>query len=165
MSPKDPANPYADYSVEQMYQFLSGYVLTRDIGAKYEYSNLGGGLLGHVLARRAGMDYEALVRSRITAPLKMSSTAITLSPELKSLLATGHNEKLVPVPNWDFPTLAGAGAIRSTANDLLDFIAVPLGYTTSPLAPSFDRMLSVRMPTGQPGVTSASRGISLQAMV
>jgi len=85
----------------------------------------------------------------------MSSTAITLSPELKSRLTTGHNEKLVPVPNWDFPTLAGAGAIRSTANDLLDFIAVPLGYTTSPLAPSFDRMLSVRMPTGQPGVDVA----------
>jgi D-alanyl-D-alanine-carboxypeptidase/D-alanyl-D-alanine-endopeptidase len=154
-SPKDPANPYADYSVEQMYQFLSGYTLTRDIGAQYEYSNLGGGLLGHVLARRAGMDYEALVRSRITAPLKMSSTAITLSPELKLRLATGHNERLIPVSNWDFPTLAGAGAIRSTANDLLDFLAVPLGYTTSPLAPSFERMLSVRMPTGQPGVDVA----------
>jgi CubicO group peptidase (beta-lactamase class C family) len=45
-SPKDPANPYADYSVEQMYAFLSGVQLTRDIGSAYEYSNLGGGLLG-----------------------------------------------------------------------------------------------------------------------
>ncbi len=54
-TPKDPANPYADYSVEQMYQFLSAYQLTRDIGSQYEYSNLGGGLLGHALARRAGM--------------------------------------------------------------------------------------------------------------
>src|SRR5215468_7771934 len=78
MSPKDPANPYADYSVEQMYQFLSGYVLTRDIGAKYEYSNLGGGLLGHVLARRAGMDYEALLRTRVTGPLGLNNTRITL---------------------------------------------------------------------------------------
>ena len=65
LSPKDAANPYADYSVEQLYQFLSGYQLTRDIGSQYEYSNLGGGLLGHVLARRAGMDYEKFVRSRI----------------------------------------------------------------------------------------------------
>jgi CubicO group peptidase (beta-lactamase class C family) len=56
-TPKDPANPYADYSVEQMYQFISGYQLTRDIGSQYEYSNLGGGLLGHALARRAGMSY------------------------------------------------------------------------------------------------------------
>ena len=32
-SPKDPANPYADYSFEHMYAFLSGYQLTRDIGS------------------------------------------------------------------------------------------------------------------------------------
>ena len=154
-SPKDAANPYADYSVEQMYQFLSGYTLTRDIGAQYEYSNLGGGLLGHVLTRRAGMDYESLVRSRITTPLNMTSTRIALSPELQMRLAKGHNERLVPVSNWDLPTLAGAGALRSTANDLLNFLAVPLGYTASPLAPAMARMLSVRRPTGTPGLDVA----------
>ncbi|MBK8058835.1 MAG: serine hydrolase [Gemmatimonadetes bacterium] len=37
--PKDPTNPYADYTVAQMYEFPSGYTLTRDIGARYEYSN------------------------------------------------------------------------------------------------------------------------------
>lgn len=73
-SPKDPSNPYADYSVDQLYQFLASVQLTRDIGSQYEYSNVGGGLLGHVLSRRAGMDYEALVRSRITGPLGMTST-------------------------------------------------------------------------------------------
>ncbi len=73
-APKDAANPYADYSVEQIYQFLIGYQLARDVGAQYEYSNFGGGLLGHVLARRAGMDYEALVKARITGPLGMRDT-------------------------------------------------------------------------------------------
>lgn len=33
LAPKDTSNPYADYTVEQMYAFLSSYVLTRDIGA------------------------------------------------------------------------------------------------------------------------------------
>src|SRR5258708_37428582 len=55
--PKDQNNPYADYSVDQMYAFLSEYALTRDPGAQYLYSNLGVGLLGQILARRAGMDY------------------------------------------------------------------------------------------------------------
>ncbi len=45
-----------------MYDFLSHYELTRDIGEKYEYSNLGVGLLGHALARRAGMSYEELLK-------------------------------------------------------------------------------------------------------
>ena len=48
-APKDPANPYADFSVPQLYEFLSTYTLSRDIGSQYDYSNLGGGLLGHLL--------------------------------------------------------------------------------------------------------------------
>jgi CubicO group peptidase (beta-lactamase class C family) len=155
LAPKDPANPYADYTVEQLYQFLSNYQLTRDIGAQYEYSNLGGGLLGHVLARRAGMDYEALVRTRICDPLGMASTRITLSPEMKARLATGHNASMDPVSNWDLPTLAGAGALRSTANDMLAFLAANLGYTKSPLAPAMAAMLKVRHPTGAPDLEIA----------
>jgi D-alanyl-D-alanine-carboxypeptidase/D-alanyl-D-alanine-endopeptidase len=148
MTPKDKANPYADYSVDQLYQFLSGYQLTRDIGSRYEYSNLGGGLLGHLLARRADMDYEALVKSRICGPLAMKSTAITLTPEMKARLALGHNAQLETVENWDLPTLAGAGALRSTANDLLDFLAANLNYSKSPLAPAMEAMLKTRKPSG-----------------
>ena len=73
-SPSDAANPYADYTVEHMYKFLSGYELTRDIGSEHEYSNLGVGLLGHLLARVSGGSYERLVRERILKPLGMSKT-------------------------------------------------------------------------------------------
>jgi len=155
LNPKDPNNPYADYSVEQLYQFLSGYQLTRDIGSKYEYSNLGGGLLGHVLARRAGTDYEALVKSRICDPLGMNSTRITLTPEMRARLAVGHNQALDSVENWDTPSLAGAGALRSTADDLLTFLAANLGYTKSPLAPAMAAMLRVRRPTDESGLEIA----------
>jgi D-alanyl-D-alanine-carboxypeptidase/D-alanyl-D-alanine-endopeptidase len=148
MKPKDAANPYADYSVEDLYQFLSAATLTRDIGSQYEYSNLGGGLLGHVLALRAGMEYEALVSSRITGPLGMNSTAITLSPDMKARLAGGHNAGLQPVANWDLPTLAGAGALRSNTNDLLTFLAANLGYVQTPLASAMAAMPKVRRPTG-----------------
>ena len=155
MSPKDPDNPYVDYSVEQLYQFLSAYQLSRDIGSQYEYSNLGGGLLGHVLALRAGMSYEALVESRISTPLGMNSTRITLTAEMKARLAAGHNAALETVENWDLPTLAGAGALRSTADDLLTFTAANLGYTKSPLAPAMAATLKVRRLTDQPGLEVA----------
>ncbi|HTW22985.1 MAG TPA: serine hydrolase [Candidatus Baltobacteraceae bacterium] len=149
---KNPDNPYASYTVADLYQFLSSYQLNRDPGSQYEYSNLGGGLLGHVLALRAGMSYEALVRSRICDPLGMKDTRITLTPEMKARLAVGHNQGLEPVANWDFPALAGAGALRSTASDMLTFLAANLGYTKSPLAPAMAAMLKVRRPTGQPGL-------------
>ena len=155
LHPKDPGNPYADYTVPQLYEFLSSYELTRDIGSKYEYSNLGGGLLGHVLARRAGTDYETLVRTRILEPLGMKSTAITLSKAMKDRLAPGHDAGLHQVANWDFPTLAGAGALRSTANDLLTFVAANLGIEKSPLAASMAAMIATRRPTGAPSLEIA----------
>ena len=153
--PQDPQNPYVDYSVEQLYQFLSTYQLTRDIGSQYVYSNVGGGLLGHVLARRAGMDYETLVRSRICEPLGMKSTRITLTPALQERLAVGHNAQMEPVKNWDLTTLAGAGGLRSTANDMLTFLAANLGLIKSPLAPAMAGMIKVRRPTGYPDLEIA----------
>lgn len=151
-APKDQTNPYADYSVEQMYAFLSGYSLTRDPGAQYLYSNLGVGLLGHILALRARMDYETLVRTRILQPLKMSDTAIELTRGMKARLAVGHNQNLKPVANWDIPTLAGAGALRSTVNDLLKFVAANLGLTKSPLGTAMEKAHQPQHETGTPGL-------------
>jgi serine-type D-Ala-D-Ala carboxypeptidase/endopeptidase len=109
--PKVLDNPYTDYTADLMYAALAGYELTRDIGAEYEYSNLGAGLLGHALARRAGMDYEALVRTRILEPLAMKSTAITVPTSLKPRLTNGHDGARRSVSYWDFDVLAGAGAL------------------------------------------------------
>jgi serine-type D-Ala-D-Ala carboxypeptidase/endopeptidase len=154
LAPKDASNPYADYTVRQMYDFLSGYQLTRDPGAQYEYSNLGVGLLGHALALRAGMSYEALVRSRICEPLGMKDTRIDLTPDMKARLAIGHNATASPVANWDLPTLAGAGALRSTANDMLTFLAANLGFVKTPLAQAMADEISVRKPVA-PGMEIA----------
>ncbi|HVT38877.1 MAG TPA: serine hydrolase [Gemmatimonadaceae bacterium] len=132
--PTDANNPYADYSVRQMYDFLSAYELTRDIGSRYEYSNLGVGLLGHALALRAGMSYEALVTARVLGPLGMTDTRITLTPSQRSRLAVGHDNALRLVANWDLPTFAGAGALRSTTADMLKYLAANLDSTHGPLA-------------------------------
>ena len=149
LKPKDVANPYAGYSVDDLYQFLSGYPLPRDPGSEVEYSNLGAGLLGHLLACRAGTDYESLIGDRITQPLSMPDTGITLSSSMKQRMAIGHNAMLTPVANWDLPTLAGAGALRSSANDMLTFLEAFLGYKDTPLAPVMKAMLEVRRPVGK----------------
>lgn len=153
--PKDGLNPYADYTVEQMYSFLSGYKLKRDIGEKYEYSNLATGLLGHILALRAGVDYETLVQTRIGKSLEMTSTMIKLTPEAQKRLTGGHTKLLSPTKNWDIPTLAGAGAIRSTANDMLKFVEANMGRVKSPLAEAMEEQQKTRKPTGVPDLDIA----------
>ena len=153
--PKDPRNPYADYTVDQLYEFLSGYTLTRDIGEKYEYSNVGVGLLGNALSRRAGTDYETMVEIRILKPLGMKDTDVTLSPDQIARLAVGHNAALKAVGNWDLPAFAGAGALRSTGNDMLTFLAANLGLIKTPLAAAMAAEVSVRRPTGTPNLEIA----------
>jgi len=151
MKPSNVANPYADYSVAQLYEFLSGYTLTRDVGEKYEYSNLGVGLLGHVLALRAGKSYGELLKERILAPLGMFDTGIELSPAMKARMAQGFDSRGTPVPLWDLPTLAGAGALRSTANDMLRFLAANLDSTSTPLGPVLARGRKPHRDADRPG--------------
>src|SRR5207247_4789477 len=87
-----PENAFADYNVQKLYAFLSSFALDREPGSKFEYSNVGMALLGHILALKTGTNYEALVVERICRPLKMNSTRITLTPELQARLARGHDK-------------------------------------------------------------------------
>jgi D-alanyl-D-alanine-carboxypeptidase/D-alanyl-D-alanine-endopeptidase len=135
-APKNAANPYADYDSDRLFAFLGSYVLPRDIGTQFEYSNLGVGLLGVTLAARDATGYEAMMRRRVLDPLGMRDTRIQLTPEMQEHLAPGHNPAGMPVANWDLDALAGAGAIRSTANDMLKYLAANLDSTNRPLGPA-----------------------------
>ncbi|MEO8192416.1 MAG: serine hydrolase [Gemmatimonadales bacterium] len=153
MTPADGNNPYADYSVDQLYRFLSGYTLTRDIGERYEYSNLGVGLLGHVLALRDGKSYGQLLKERILDPLGMHDTGIELTPSMKSRMAQGFDAEGTPRQIWDLTTLAGAGALRSTANDMLKFLAANLDSTSTPLGRVLAQARMPRHDADRPGNT------------
>jgi serine-type D-Ala-D-Ala carboxypeptidase/endopeptidase len=145
-------------SAAQYYRFLARYKLPRDIGAQWDYSNLGYWLLSQALASRAGMDYESLLRARVNAPLKLKSTAITVSSAMQAKLATGHNAALQPAPAFtSVPRYAGMSGLNlnSTANDLLTLLAVAMGYEASPMAPAMAAMLSTRRPMGQAGEAQA----------
>ena len=140
---------YAEYTASQLYAFLGSYRLDRDPGSKYEYSNVGFGLLGHALALRAGISYEDLLKRRIFEPLGMSSTTITLSAEQRSRRATGYNGKQLAVQPWTGGVIDPAGSINSTAADLLKFGAAMVD-PNSPLKAAFARMTSVRRPSDGP---------------
>lgn len=146
LAPKNAANPYADYSVEELYYFLNQYQLARDIGSSFEYSNLGVGLLGHILSLNAGEDYEKLLTTNITSPLGMKETKITLDGNMQKNLAMGYSNG-GPVSNWDMPTLAGAGAIRSSLHDLLRYVAANVGLQETELQAAMNLTHQPRRPT------------------
>jgi CubicO group peptidase (beta-lactamase class C family) len=154
-SPRDAANPYADYTFSQLYSFLSAFTPRYFPGSHYEYSNLGFALLGHVLSLRTGRSYEELVTTRICAPLGLNDTRITLSSAMRERLAQGHDTSLHAVPGWDLPTLAGAGALRSTANDMMRFLDACQGKQKTAISPAIASLLAVRRQTDESGVYAA----------
>jgi len=120
--PKDPTNPYVDYTPQLLYEFLAKQSLKLKPNAGFLYSNLGMGLLGHALSLRYGKSYEAMITELVASPLGMNDTRVTLTADMQKRLAPGHDADGKPVHNWDLDALAGAGALRSSAADMLRYV-------------------------------------------
>jgi CubicO group peptidase (beta-lactamase class C family) len=147
---QDEKNPYANYAVEDLHAFLNGCRLRRMVGSRVEYSNLGMGLLGHLLSLVDGRPYGQLVTERICQPLGMANTSVMLSEDQRRRLAQGHDEQGEPVPKWDLPTLAGAGALNSTAQDMLRYLEANLGSAPAALQPALLKCQILRRMTAKP---------------
>jgi D-alanyl-D-alanine-carboxypeptidase/D-alanyl-D-alanine-endopeptidase len=150
--PRQPGNPYADYSEAELKAFLKGYSLPRAPGVRYEYSNLGYGLLGQALSARAGKPYAELVAERISTPLGLHDTGVALTARMQAQLAPGHDSQGRPVANWDMPVLAGAGALRSTAQDMLDYLQAHMRTPGTGAPPGLREVQLPRRASAMPGI-------------
>ena len=133
----NPENPYADLTEQQVNEFVDSYELPYDIGTKFLYSNLGMGLLGNVIAAKKNCTYEELMLKNIAEPLGLKDTRITLTPYMERRFAKGHNMG-VEVDYYTLPAIAGAGAIRSTAVDMLRYLAANMGIEKTDLYPAME---------------------------
>ena len=132
---KDPANPYADYDAAKMNVFLAGYQLPRDPGACLRIFEIWGyGLLGHALAQSWATTYDALINDSILKPLGMTMTGTAFTDAMRAHLAPGHDDEGKVVKNWDLGALTGAGALRSTAHDMLRYLKANMGIGEPALA-------------------------------
>jgi serine-type D-Ala-D-Ala carboxypeptidase/endopeptidase len=137
---KDQSDPYANYTTRDLYESLETVKLKSEPGAKSVYSNYGYGLLGKLLELKTGKSCEQLIQENICAPLGLDSTTTQLSREQAARMTPGHSPDGKVVSNWHFDALAGCGAVRSDAEDLLKFIAANLGPTDSRISRAFQNM-------------------------
>jgi serine-type D-Ala-D-Ala carboxypeptidase/endopeptidase len=146
-NPGNMPNP-ADYTIDSMYSCLSRCKLKHNVGSAYQYSNLAQGLLGHILALNTGLTYESLMIQTIALPLGMKETKITFDEEMKKNLAIGYYDG-IEIQNMDISTLEGCGAIRTSAYDMLKFLAANMGLTQTPLQPAMNKTHEVRHNKGK----------------
>ena len=119
---ENPENPYKTYDETKLNFYLKND-LKRNQNAveKYDYSNLGAGLLGFTLGKVAKSDYGNLLTQQIFKKYNMNSSTTDRS-KVKNNLVKGLDAGGNEVSNWDFDTLAGAGGILSSVDDLSKFI-------------------------------------------
>jgi len=129
---RNPSNPYAEYQLEDLHADLAEFEPGPELGRAFEYSTLGFGLLGHLLTQIAAEPFEQLLSRRVCQPLDLSDTVITLNDEQRARLAQGYFFGR-PASLWDMPVLAGAGALRSTAADMLRVLECSLGLESTEL--------------------------------
>src|SRR5690606_20786258 len=77
--------------------------------------------------------WPAMVRRRVLDPLGMAETYVDLPAGVRPRMAAGHSPVMDTVPLWTFDVLAGAGALRSTAADMLTYLEAHLTPEKTPL--------------------------------
>jgi CubicO group peptidase (beta-lactamase class C family) len=99
-------------------------------------------LLGHLLATKAGSSYEALVKREVCLPLGMNDTTVTLDRTQAPRDAQGYRAvlrcgplvlALRSAPWFAVSNLGGAGALRSTATDMLKYLQANMHPDGQPL--------------------------------
>jgi len=89
-------------------------------GERYQYSNLGYGILGGVISRVSGKGYAGFMREEVFAPLGMGHTSVHVGPGLEEGQAVKYTPDGLVVPPCDSDS-PGASAIYSSAHDLVRF--------------------------------------------
>lgn len=123
-------NPYSTFTIDDIAEYLK---TAKQFGkpGKFNYSNLGMGLLGHIMEWKTGHSLDELVNTHIVSQLEMTSTSFVVNDDHKSRFVDAYDPKGNPTPHWDFPILAGAGGIRSTPSDMLKFLNANIEGTGS----------------------------------
>ena len=136
----DIENPYAAYTTEQVYDYLTNYcILEFTPGTWWEYSNTGMGLVGHVVGLIDGTSYQTILTRDIFDVLAMNSSSLLLTDDQLLNQALGHdsNKKIVPFFTAN-DIFQGAGMIKSTLNDMFKYLEANMGLINTPLRNAMD---------------------------
>jgi CubicO group peptidase (beta-lactamase class C family) len=131
-------NPYKDYDEKKLLDYLKHASLSRKPGEKWEYCNLGVGLLGYILQQVNKMPFEKMVNEFICSKAGMTDTRQFLLKKDSALFMQGYNESVLPQSQWDFKALCAAGSLRSNIEDMLKYAALNTAGNNGALQPAID---------------------------
>lgn len=127
------SNPHKNYGKKEIEAYLKDNLQLKNDQVKYEYSNLGAGLLGYTLGISQKTTLQQLLQRRIFDKYEMNNSFVS-SKNLQDKLVNGLNASGEKVSNWDFDVLFGGGGILSTTEDLAKFVEAQFNAKNTELA-------------------------------
>ncbi|HEX9582699.1 MAG TPA: serine hydrolase domain-containing protein [Gemmatimonadales bacterium] len=110
-----------DYGEPIMDETIARYgILVYPPGEAYQYSNLGYGIVDHIIERVSGLSYPDYLRTRVFAPLGLTRMSVHIGPGLAPYVAQRYDSQLRPIPYYDFDH-DGGSAVYASAHDLVRF--------------------------------------------
>jgi D-alanyl-D-alanine-carboxypeptidase/D-alanyl-D-alanine-endopeptidase len=147
-------DPYAGLTADGLLRALGRARLKRTPGTgAVHYSNLGVGVLGLALANATSRSYADLVEERICRPLGLVDTRVDehLSVVQRSRMVPGHRRRGKPAAAWPLDGMPAAGALRSSADDMLRYLSAQLNPGHTELAEAI-RLTQVLRDDPEPAV-------------
>jgi len=136
--PTEPLDPYKDYDRTALFSYLKNYEQHNKPDSLYEYSNLGYGIIGELLAYKYNSSYSELIEKTVCAPLQLeNTTALPSGDQLQHFIPT-YNNKGQLTPHWHFQALSGAGSLKATITDLLKYAESNLNIPRTPLGKALE---------------------------
>ncbi len=156
---RDKANPFVDYSTEDLYTFLRQFRPEKPIGFEYRHSDLGIAILGNVITRKLNLDYQQILNKTLLDTVNMNDTRVILSPEQQRRLLSGYNEKGNRAKNYSYNFFVPSGALHSTASDMMKFLSLNISKKKNYFVNLLDYTHNTRIQPG--GVFSKDLEIGL----
>lgn len=95
-------------------------VLIWQPGERFDYSNLGYGILGEVIARVSGKSYSEFINGEVLSPLGLSRTSVGIDSKLAAFIAAQYVPNFGRVEGYTNST-PGASIIYGSVHDLVSF--------------------------------------------
>lgn len=119
-------DPYRHYTKALLISYLSKLKLKAMPGTASDYSNTGMALLGVILADVYGKSYEALVKEKITEPLRMTHTFENVPDAEIPAFCTGYDGQGNETSYWHLGDIPACGGLRSTPEDMMLYLQANL---------------------------------------
>lgn len=153
---KDPQDPYAFFNKSDLLHFYTQFVPKNK--GEFNYSHTNYALLEIILEYATGKSMDFLMKQYVLDPIGMDDSFVFFREKKIDVVTQGYDRAGRETEPWSFASFGGSEGLRTSAEDLVEFIKVNLGTIDHPYSTSFEKNHSKEVDTNFNEAIKMGRG-------